>query len=264
MELPLPRITLVTPSYQQAQFLERTIRSVLDQGYPDLEYFVLDGGSQDGSRDIIERYAHRLAYWTSEKDAGQSAAINNGLRRASGEVVGWLNSDDTLAPGSLWRLGRFYALHPKVDLLYGHTYTIDADDRVLRRMVSVPTDADELIHYTPNIFSQPGTTWRRHIHEQLGYLDESLQYTMDCDFWIRAAKRFTLRCLPTHLGNLRIHGATKSSSQRDPMALEMERLARTYRSRAFSPWELRAYRLRRMFKVLRDPRNWSYRLGLSD
>jgi glycosyltransferase involved in cell wall biosynthesis len=259
-----PKITIVTPSYQQARFLERTFQSVLSQGYPNLEYIVLDGGSRDGSVDIIRRYEQHLTYWRSAPDGGQSAAINEGLQLATGDVVGWLNSDDTLAANALMRIGRFYEQNPTVDLLYGHTFIIDEEDRPLVRLVSVPTNVDELVHQTPNLFSQPGTTWRRSVHQRVGYLDSTLHYTMDCDFWIRTAQVCQIRCLPAHLGNLRNHEATKSFSQRAPMQEEMRRLAEKYQTRTPSTLSRKVFRLKRRFRILRDPRNWIYRLGLID
>jgi len=257
----LPRITLVTPSYQHARFLERTLRSVLDQNYPNLEYLVLDGGSTDGTVEILRKYESRLSYWHSEKDAGQSAAINSGLRRARGDVVGWLNSDDTLAPGALWQIAERYARDPELELLYGHTWLIDEHDRTLRRLVSVQTNADELTLYTPNLFSQPGTTWRRHLHDRIGFLDESLQYTMDCDFWIRAARQSKMRCMPVHLGNLRLHSGTKTASQHGPMQIEMNKVVARYRTSEPAPLAKRIFSMRRRLRILRDPRNWAYRLG---
>jgi glycosyltransferase involved in cell wall biosynthesis len=258
---PLPRITLVTPSYQHASFLERTLRSVLDQNYPNLEYIVLDGGSTDGTLEILHKYQSRLSYWHSEKDAGQSAAINYGLRMAHGEIVGWLNSDDTLAPRALWQIAARYAREPDVDLLYGHTWLIDEHDRTLRRLVSVQTNAEELTQYTANLFSQPGTTWRRRLHDRIGFLDESLQYTMDCDFWIRAARHSKMRCVPIHLGNLRLHSGTKTASQNGPMQIEMNKVVARYRTIEPAAHDERMFRMRRRLRILRDPRNWAYRLG---
>ncbi|QOV91403.1 glycosyltransferase family 2 protein [Humisphaera borealis] len=258
----LPRITFVTPSYQQAKYLERTIRSVLDQGYPNLEYFVLDGGSNDGSVEIIKKYADRIQFWTSEKDGGQSAAINRGLRMATGEIVGWLNSDDTLAPGALHRIGRFYARHPNADLIYGHTCTIDVDDRVIRPLVAVPTNAKELIRYTHDLWSQPGTSWRRNLHDRLGYLDESLQCMMDGDWWIRVARTSQIRLLPVHLGNLRIHGESKTSSAslRARWDAEQEILDQRYGYMLRGGLERRWFYARRLARILRSPRSLLYRL----
>jgi len=263
--MQLPKITIVTPSYQQAVFLERTIQSVLSQNYPNLEYMVLDGGSRDNSVEIIKKYAPKLAFWISEKDSGQSAAINRGLRMASGEIVGWLNSDDTLAPGALHRIGRYYSSHPDVDLVYGHTWTIDANDRILRRLVAIPTNSYELIHLNRNIFSQPGTTWRRRVHDKAGYLDESLQFLMDNDWWIRVSKVARMHCLPFHLANLRIHAATKSNvglqENEDIQRLLDTRYGAAIRDRA--GWPQTMFRLRRLGRIFRDPRNWFYLTGLS-
>ena len=130
----LPSITVVTPSFNQARFLERTIRSVLDQGYAQLEYLILDGGSSDGSTDIIRAYESHLAYWISEPDDGQSAAVNAGWRRASGEILGWLNSDDFYLPGTLQFVGEFFAAHPDVAFLYGTCDVVDEAGRKLRQV----------------------------------------------------------------------------------------------------------------------------------
>src|SRR4029077_2959723 len=113
---------------------ERTIRSVIGQKYPALEYIIVDGASSDGSVDIIKRYAEDLTYWISEPDVGQSEAINKGLRRSTGEIIGWLNSDDTLAPRALDRMAKVYAAQPEADLVYGHTCIIDSNDRVIKRL----------------------------------------------------------------------------------------------------------------------------------
>jgi glycosyltransferase involved in cell wall biosynthesis len=128
---PLPRITIVTPSFNQAAFIEETILSVLSQEYPSLEYIVMDGGSTDGSVEFIRKYEGKLAYWQSGKDKGQSDAISNGFARATGEILGWLNSDDTLAQGTLRRVGEFFAAHPDVDITYGNMYLIDPSGRRL-------------------------------------------------------------------------------------------------------------------------------------
>jgi glycosyltransferase involved in cell wall biosynthesis len=258
----LPTITIVTPSYQQAEFLERTMNSVLRQDYPALEYIVLDGGSTDGSVDIIKRYAGRLKYWRSGKDAGQSAAINEGLKMAQGDIVGWLNSDDTLAADALFRIGRFYAENPRTDLVYGNTHLIDAQDRVIRRLVSTKTSAFELAHFNRDIWSQPGTTWRRSLHDKIGYLDESLHLFMDGDWWIRVARQFNITRLPAHLGNLRIHPLTKSTTRLDTAAADDRVLEQRYGTIYRGGLRRRWFDLRRKGRILRDPRNWLYRLGI--
>ncbi len=259
--MALPRLTLVTPSYQQAPFLERTIQSVLGQDYPNLEYIVLDGGSTDGSVDIIRRYQDRLAYWCSEPDRGQAEAINKGLRRATGEIIGWLNSDDTLAPGALRFIAAEYDRHPEADLLYGHTCLIDEQDRVVRRLCAVPTTAVELVRYNMNVWSQPGTTWRRRLHERIGYLDESLHYGMDCDFWIRAALHGNVRFTPRHLGNLRGHAGTKSVSQQSKFTGEYATLRARYESvaTAAGPVSTSLWKAARVARIMVSPKTLGYR-----
>jgi len=255
----LPKISIVTCSYQQAPFLERTLRSILDQDYPNLEFIVIDGGSTDGSVDIIRKYQDRFAFWVSEKDNGQSSAINRGLKLATGDIVGWINSDDTYAPRSLARIGEYYAAHPDVDLLYGHTCVIDDHDKVIRRLLAVPTTAYEISHYNRNLFSQPGTTWRRKLHERLGYLDESLHFVMDSDWWMRAAQSANIRFTPQHLGNLRTYATTKSRSQNwDSDYAEFQRRYGV----EFDGWRQKWFKLRRYGRILRDPRNWLFAAGL--
>lgn len=258
----IPKISIVTPSFNQGAFLERTIRSVLDQKYPALEYMVIDGGSTDGSVDILRNHAHQLAYWVSERDGGQSEGINKGLRRATGDIVGWLNSDDTLAPGSLNRIAAIYRDDPDADLVYGHTCLIDVDDRVIKRIVAVPTNARELIRYNRNIWSQPGTTWRRRLQERIGLLDESLHYTMDNDFWIRAALGGKIHFAPYHLGNLRIHSTAKGSRfverfQREQAILD-QRYGAEYRDHAHRLM----FKSRRIFRALASPASVAFYFGL--
>jgi glycosyltransferase involved in cell wall biosynthesis len=131
MSSGLPSFTVVTPSFNQAQFLERSIRSVIDQDYPDLEYFVMDAGSTDGSVDIIERHADRIDYWVSEPDGGQSAAINAGWSRGSGDIVAWLNSDDHYMPGALETVGAYMQAHPDVMVAYGRCEILGRDGEIL-------------------------------------------------------------------------------------------------------------------------------------
>lgn len=257
----LPSITIVTPSYNQAAFLERTLRSVHEQNYPKIEHLVVDGGSTDGSVDIIRRYQDRLAWWVSEKDRGQSHAINKGLTRATGDVVGWLNSDDTLAPGALLRIGRIYAACPDVDLVYGNTCLIDADDRVLRRAVSFQVGRRALIRLNRNIWCQPGTTWRRALQDRIGVLDESLHFAMDGDLWIRAARAGRILFAPFHLGNLRLHGQTKSSTQFDKFARDQQELDRRYGREWRNVWGRAAFRLLKAARIAGDRDNLAFVLG---
>lgn len=179
------RISVITPSFNQASFLEGTLRSVLDQAYPALEYIVCDGGSTDGSAALIERYSHQLAWWYSAPDNGQTAAINTGFSRATGEVVGWLNSDDLLLPGSLEAIGRAFE-DPGVQAICGWCVTIDeAGQPVSQRVYPQPT-RDVLLKRS--FLPQPTVWWRRELLDRFGMLDESLKMCMDYDYWTRLAE----------------------------------------------------------------------------
>jgi glycosyltransferase involved in cell wall biosynthesis len=178
----------------QGQFIERTIRSVLDQrGDFDLEYRVLDGGSTDETLSILRQYEEQLV-WTSERDKGQVDAINKGLRAATGDIVGWLNSDDLLLPGALQRVADAFSKHPDVEWVHGRCKIIDANDRAIRRWISHYKNFRAKRHsferlLTENYVSQMTTFWRRNVHEHVGYLDPSFQFAFDYDFWLRLAKR---------------------------------------------------------------------------
>jgi glycosyltransferase involved in cell wall biosynthesis len=193
----LPRMTIVTCSFNQARFLEKTILSVLNQNYPELEHIIIDGGSTDNSVDIIKKYADRLAYWVSEKDRGQTHALIKGLSRATGEIQGWLCSDDLLEPGALQEVAKFFATHPKARWVYGDACWIDAEDRFIKWKREIPF-CPFIWLYDHNYIPQPATFWRRDLYEEVGGLDESFKLAMDTDlFW-----RFSRVAHPCHVRKL--------------------------------------------------------------
>jgi GT2 family glycosyltransferase len=179
-----PSISIVTPSFNQAAYLEETIQSVLSQGYPRLEYIIIDGGSTDGSVDVIRKYGDRLAYWVSESDAGQSAAINKGFRRATGDIVAWINSDDTYLPGTLRHAAQELSAHPESDLVYGHCHYIDGQGSLLQRVDAWDFSPRRILTGIPTII-QPASFMRRRALERVGLLDESLHFLMDHDLYVR-------------------------------------------------------------------------------
>jgi len=181
-----PRVSLVTPSFNQGEYLEETILSVLHQGYPDLEYFVMDGGSTDGTVEILRSYSDRITYWESQPDRGQSHAINKGWGRAAGKYLWWLNSDDLLMPGALFHAVEYLETHPQIDLVYGDHVRIAGDGRPID-VYSYP--AFDFVAFElgrPDV-SQPGALMRAEVLTRVGYLDETLHYLMDLDYWRRMA-----------------------------------------------------------------------------
>ncbi len=187
---PLPRISIVTPSFNQAPFIEQTICSVLGQGYPNLEYIIIDGGSTDGSVDIIRKYEDRLTYWVSEKDRGQTHAINKGLRHATGDIVAYLNSDDYYLDGALARVADCYALDPGCDLFHGRCRVVDQHGRKVDERIGSITRFDEILDlwdvwWNRRNFVQPEVFWTKRIGKKIGPLREDLFWVMDYEYWLR-------------------------------------------------------------------------------
>ncbi|MEW6093990.1 MAG: glycosyltransferase family 2 protein [Chloroflexota bacterium] len=206
----LPLVTIVTPSYNQAEYLEATIRSVLEQDYPCLEYFIMDGGSTDGSLDIIKKYASRLAGWVSEKDQGQTDAINKGFARANGEILAWLNSDDTYEPGAVRAAVEVLRSRPKVGMVYGEANYIDETGRDIGRFPAAQTDYMRLRRGYVHI-PQQAAFWRAELWKQVGPLDPSFYFAMDYDLWVRLARISSLLYLPGQVwANFRLHSTGKS------------------------------------------------------
>src|SRR5204863_4372072 len=176
------------PSFNQAAYLEQTMRSVLLQGYPDLEYIVVDGGSRDGSVEIIRRYEPWLAYWVSEPDRGQAHAINKGLASSTGAILAWLNSDDFYPPGTLPLVARRLALG-RASALVGHCLRLDADGSPPRLLRGRYASRRRLLAFWKGYeMHQPSIFWRREVFEEVGLLDEELHYVLDFDYWVRLSR----------------------------------------------------------------------------
>jgi len=207
-----PRISIVTPSFNQARFLEETIRSVLLQGYPDLEYWVMDGGSTDESAAIIERYAPWLAGWVSEPDRGQSHAINKGFSRATGEWLGWLNSDDCFAPQALYHLIHRAIEEASTFVTGASIRFFDAMPHVPRRLKPSPRAFHPAVLRYSQDFDQPTCLWQRELFAQVGPLDEDLTYTFDWQFFARCAPLMRIAVTDETIACYRIHAAHKTGS----------------------------------------------------
>lgn len=223
--MPLPLVSIITPSYNQAPFLETTMRSVLDQDYPRVEYIVVDGGSTDGSLEIIRRYEEHLAAWVSEPDEGQTDAINKGFSMATGDILAWLNSDDTYQPHAVSEAVAFLEHHPEVGMVYGDTNFIDENGRVLGKFNAQQTSYQRLRRggvYIP----QPASFWRAALWDAVGPLDTSFYFAMDYDLWVRFAKISELRYVPRSWANFRVYGDAKSFAADDQCWPEMLRVHR--------------------------------------
>ena len=207
-----PRIAIVTPSYNQARYLEKTILSVLNQGYPNLEYIIIDGGSTDGSIEIIKKYEKYIAYWVSERDKGQSDALNKGFKLATGEIIGWQNSDDVYLPGAFEVAAKNLTRSPSA-LIFGNVYLIDATDSIIRDIRYVPFSLNSLLYEGWNITNQ-AVFWKKELFSRFGYLDSLLQYGMDYDWFVRLGKeKVAMQFLRMYLGCFRLHEKTKGSTQ---------------------------------------------------
>ena len=256
-----PLISIVTPSFKSGAFLERTLCSVLDQNYPDLELVVQDGGSTDNTAEILDSYKNRLSAAVIEPDEGQADAINRGFARTSGEVMAYLNADDVLLPGSLAFVSQYFRDHPEIDVVYGHRVIIDEYDAEIGRWVMPPHD-DEVLKWV-DYLPQETMFWRRTLWERAGgRIDASMKFAMDWELILRfqdAHARFTR--LPRFLGAFRVHPHQKTSAELENVGLaEMERLRTGIHSRRISPME--AYRQARRYLLRHRLYHWGWRLGI--
>lgn len=225
-----PRVSVVMPSYNHAKYLPMAIDSVLSQGYANVELIVMDGGSTDGSVDILRSYGHRLRF-VSERDRGQADAINRGLAQATGDVLCWLNSDDMFMPAILPRVARAFTEHAAADFVYGRGWDIDEGGRVIDEAGVLTFDLWKLIHQR-NFIQQPSCFFRRSLFERVGPVDESLHYVMDWDLWIRFAAYRGL-FVDEFWSYNRVHSANKTQSGQFRRWAEIRRMVRRYTS---SPW----------------------------
>jgi len=221
-----PKITIVTPSYNQGRFIAETIESVIGQeGDFHIEYLIMDGGSTDDSVEVIKRYDRLLKEgkwpvrclgvtysWTSGKDRGQADAVNRGFRAATGEILGWLNSDDTYMPGALKKAAAYFKARKDVGMVYGEGCHIKDTGEVIERYPTEPFDRERLAETC--FICQPTVFLRREVLEKAGYLDEDLHYCMDYEYWMRVSRACGIGYLPVHLANTRFYAGTKTMSGR--------------------------------------------------
>ena len=213
MQQESPLVSVVTPSLDQGRFIEETILSIKNQTYPRVEHIIIDGGSTDATLDIIRKYEGTYNMrWLSEPDEGQSDAINKGWRMAKGEILAYLNADDTYMPGAVETAVEFFAGHPDVSMVYGDCNTMNEAGELIGQYPAAAFDLKEILTLR-NMIPQPAVFLRRGVLDKVGYLDTDLYMIMDLDFWIRVGLRLKIQYLPRTLANFRRSPTSKSMAE---------------------------------------------------
>ncbi len=235
------RVSVVTPAYNQAEFLEETILSVLAQDYPDLEYVVVDDGSTDGSAEIVERYADRLHWWTRQENAGQVAAINRGFEHTTGDLMAYLNSDDTFLPGAVSEMVTEFEANPELVMVYGDALYTDPDSNRTGYLTSRPWDPPTMVMNCDNHVVQPSSMWTRRAWEQAGPFDERGYYFFDFEFYLRLSALGPVRRVPKPWSTYRLHPTSKSEGDQREKARDQLRFADAFLTSERLPDALRPY-----------------------
>lgn len=227
------KITVVTPSYNQGIYIKRTIDSVLSQGIEDLEYIVMDGGSTDETVDILKSYGDQII-WKSEKDKGQTDAVNKGIKASHGEIIGWLNSDDIYYPGAIKKVLEVFEKHPEVNVVYGNANHIREDDSFIEEYYTEDFDYERLKDIC--FICQPSLFFRRSVVDKYGYLDDKLQYCMDYDYWLRLGKGERFYRLNELIAGSRLYDDNKTLGARRKVHEEMLTMQEKNLGKASEKW----------------------------
>lgn len=232
--MSLPLVSIITPSYNQGHFIRDCIESVLNQDYPRVEYIIMDGGSTDNTASVIKAYSNRLT-WISEKDRGQSHAINKGFRMAKGEIVSWINSDDIILPGAVSKAVQTLVSHPDAGAVYGEGYQIDVNGNFKGRFFATePFNLWKLVYLYDYILQQT-VFFRKCVVEEVGCLDENLHWGLDWDLLIRIGKKYSIEYLPEYMGAIREYDEAKSFSGGTKRFRELAQILRRHGDQRFPP-----------------------------
>lgn len=227
----LPKVSIIVPSFNQGKFIKYTLDSIINQKYPDLEIIVMDGGSTDETIKILKSFGNKII-WYSKKDNGQTDALNRGIKKSTGEIIGWLNSDDCYQPNILFTIAKNFQQN-KCQWLTGYCQNIDAKGNEIRSIIATYKNF-LLRHFSysallvENFISQPSTFFHRSIIDEFGYLDENDHYTMDYEYWLRIAKKYPPLILPQYLAQFRIHSSSKTNAQINKQHAQRKKVVRKY------------------------------------
>lgn len=244
------KISIITPSFNQVQYIEDTILSIINQSYKNIEYIIIDGGSTDGSADVIKKYETHLSYWVSEKDRGQSHAINKGLERATGDIICWLNSDDLFADEALKKVVDFFAANKDIHCVQAGV--LNFSSKTSMAIQATPVSEIDMIKRVP--FHQPGMFWKREVMEKIGYIDERFFYCMDYDLWMRIFFNFKIGYISDILAKFRIHELSKTNNNPIKMYAEYRRVV----SRLFNSISIEAVTRLSALGIYDNPDNIKY------
>jgi len=258
-----PKISVVVPSFNQVEYLELALRSIIDQEYPNLELIVIDGGSNDGSSDVVRNYESHMKFWCSEPDGGQTLGIIKGFSHATGEILCFLNSDDLFEPGSLLEVGQYFAAHPDTDAVYGNALWIDAKGGPLRPQKEMPFNRFIFLH-TYNYIPSMSMFWRRSIYDKAGGLNPAFQMAFDADLWMRFSDNGTIKHVARQWSRMRFYPEQKSQRLREITIREdMQVRSRYWKNQVMPPtYHLKrkiALAIRCGWKLVLGCYGWGYR-----